>query len=447
MTTHKAYVSYIIQTMTRKVADAPAQEKVKSSNQSLVVSAIENLVDQASKLHATNIHIEPRDRYIIVRYRIGNDLRVGTKLPLSEFEELVRSSKTLARLDPEETKRPQEGNFNLNVNGQQHNISLSTIPLLNGEKVLFSLHSAALSAPSLEGLGYWGDSLETVKLSLSKHSGLIVIASNGRGANAMTLLCIAHYLNNPALSVGSIEDPIIYSIPHVTQMEISSHGPTYTQAMQRLVNQGANALLLSNLPDRRSASAAMRQAKKILVCASINSNSALSALRQFNKIGSSPEITMSNFNLVVGQTLVKKLCVSCRESFMPSAAQLKQMQKLVSSFSFSKLNKLEALASEAGLGSDLKNLGTTKTSVQRLWRASKRGCPECEHSGYFGYIMTTETVDMTSPSIKSQIIKPLALEQLKTLAVKSGTIPQPTDGLIKCARGLIDFNDVVNLTT
>jgi type IV pilus assembly protein PilB len=418
--------------------------KRESDNKTQVIDGIVALIEKGMLLNATDIHIEPQDQKIIVRYRVGNGLQLGTKLPIGLINDLLGTCKNIAGLDLDDEVRSQEGNFTINIGGQTQTIRAQTIPLIVGEKIVLHIHSNSPKYQTLESLGYWGQNLDTLSSILSKLRGMIVIAGSGRNANSLTLYNIANLLNRPPLKIGTIEDPIYSKIDHVTQLEVNSFGTPFIKELGILEKQDINVILMSNLPNQQVAKIALRYAKNRMICAGLYSVNAVTALHQLLKMDTQVELLMARLEAVVGQTIFRKLCENCRQLLSINLKQKKQISKLMGDSSFKQINQLEIKAVKNKLGIVDKKLLSTPSSINYLWFANSHGCSECQHTGYKNHVMLAEIFNLTDEKIKSKLCQTnVRRATIEKVAYDSGMIPQTIDGLIKCLRGLVDFHDLI----
>ena len=417
-------------------------DKVATAGDSLELKSLKHIISKGIDLEASDIHIEPRGQIVWVRYRVGDSLLLGTKLPIHTMEKLAHITKEMGNLNVKHSDRPQAGNFEISLNGERHDLSLSTMPVIDGEKIVLHVRHSLQRTPTLEDMGFWGDNLETIKSSLAKLNGMIVFASSSRSANAATLFTIAKILNQPTLRVVTVEDPIIYRIDHALQLEVSDSNP-FANQMIVASKLEPNVLILGNIPDSKTADIAFRSSHKSLVCAYLNTNDAVSALQLLKRIEVDQTDLVKNLKIVVGQTMVKRLCRNCRESLAPSPHFKKNVSDYLGSLTDLELHDLEKKARDTGLGKDLPLSINSDLEITRLWKANDKGCDQCNYTGYKEYVLVSEVLNVTKPTIRSLMGKPIQRNGFRKSSGKDSLmVPKSVDALIKCMRGIIDYRDI-----
>ncbi len=418
----------------------------KKTKASIHLEGLEHLVKRALEIKASDIHIEPNEQIVKVRYRVGGLLRIGTKLPITTMNGLVVASKKLANLDYLETNKPQEGNFKYRYNDEDHIVRVQTMPLMNGEKIVLHIHTNIPNYPSLESLGYWGENLEQIHNSLAKMRGMNILASNGRNTNSMTLFSIANLLNHPPIKLGIIEDPISYKIEHAIHLEVSPIGVPYIQELNALDKDGVNVILLGNLPNQKIATTALRYSKNKMVFAGMNSISAASALHQLLRMDVDQEVVLARIGIIAGQTIVKKICAECAQEIVLDTKQKMELSNLIGNFEEEQVLSLAIQAERSELRNPRMNTLSKNKSIKNAWVANHRGCEHCGYTGYKNHILLTEVFNLDNPKTKGRFsLTSTRRSTINNIALESGMIPQIIDGVIKSMLGLVDFNDLLTI--
>jgi len=403
-----------------------------------VAQTISLLVEHGVKHEASDIHIEPHERFVRVRYRVDNVLRGVHKLPLAALPAVVEQIKTLAHLHADETHLPQEGQYSTLVGEHQFEIQVHTMPVVGGEKVVLHI-SRRLGKPlPLEGLGFWGPGLRAIHTALSRTHGMIAVATPRRNGKTTTLHSLLHLVNVPAVSIATVEDSIEYRVPDASQTLVRpQHGITFAGGLQAALNQDPNIVMISSLPDKRTAALALQAATGgHLVLAGMHADSAFAALAHLKSISEEPFLFAQAMRVVISQRLVRKLCPSCRETYAPSAEELAGIVKtfgLTTAAARQKLHILEQEAARDGIGAG--DLHTSRGGIVALWRASEEGCEHCNNSGYRGSVGLVEVLDASSDALQAAMLGHDTAAGLRTAALKDNFIPLEFDGLIKTLRG------------
>lgn len=407
------------------------------------------MLEKAVSRHATDVHLEPRERNIVVRFRIDGLLQEVAKLPLSALEALTENIKARAQLKIDDSRAPQTGDFVFVSNDADINLQVSTMPTVAGEKIAIHM-SPHLSQPAnLEALGYWGDMLRMIEYSVAEPHGLVIATSPQRIGTSMSLLGIVQLLNTPALNIVTLEDPIEHRVAGVTQSQVDvNSGINFSSGLQSLLKQDPNVVMISDLHEsealRIAVDASMRGR---LILGGLHVNSASHAIAHLLHMGSEPYLIASSLKLVLAQRFIRRLCHECREEYKPDQSELKeikQLLKLSGVATIKQLHDLEQQAVKAAIGDDLDSLSTTAANVSRLWRANPNGCPHCKFSGFQGRLGACEVIE-NSENLKKVIAGKPIVSKIQTAALADGLIPLQLDGFIKALRGQTSFDEVLLL--
>jgi type II secretory ATPase GspE/PulE/Tfp pilus assembly ATPase PilB-like protein len=411
----------------------------------VLADSLHHIISKGVSSGASDIHIEPREQFIWVRYRVGNALQLGTKLPLTHLAGLMAVAKKLSGLSVSERDVLQEGNFNLTINNQDHVVHLSVIPVLGGEKMVIHLSPISSKLVSLEDIGFWGENLKLINSVVSKLRGVILVASSDRNSGVLTTHGILNMLVHPTVKLAALGDPTIDNAHEAIRGRVdASKGMTPQRSLKRIIGRDPNVILISDLVDKDTATTAFEGGKTKLVCINTQAKDAISLLQRLSNTGVDPLLLASTMSLAISQTIVRKLCTSCRESYAPPLSLVRELDSLLEDFSESDINKLERRALESGLGADISSLGSTPKQINRLWRPSSGGCEHCQYSGYHDYTTLNEVLNTKAPKIQSYLIKPsIRSANIRAHAIKEKMLPKYVDGLIKCLRGIVSIDDVL----
>ncbi len=413
----------------------------------LVSSSLSHLVTTGNNIGAAHIHIEPREKYIIVRYRVGNELVLGSKLPVNVYPKILSHLKQKSGLDINESNRVQEGKILLD-NNSDHAIGLNISPVIGGEKIILSLSSVNHNIASLKNLGYWGDNLYLLNKCSQAERGLILISSNDKLGNLLTLKTIANNLYFRGLSVASLGSDIEASLPKSIQIKTidgnSNNRIADENKMKMLLRKNPDIVFISNPGGSKILSSILVQSNKRLICVGMVSDGALGILNKLLKISNYHEL--KNLSVITSQKTLKKLCINCRESFTPTKLEIEKLTQYFNFLSIEKLNDLEKMAIEDSIGSDLHELSSSKETINRLYRSNIHGCEDCQYTGYIGKVNITEVIESDRDDLgKLMTIEKNTLNEIRNYLNKQGNISMELDGLLKCLRGMTDFRDINNL--
>lgn len=413
-----------------------------------VAQTVTMLLEHAHGHRATDIHIEPRERYILVRYRVDGVLRGVHKLPLPAGRPLIKFLKELAQLSTTEVNLPQEGRYDTTIHDQDYTVLVATLPVLGGEKIVLHLRHRTARLLPLESLGFWGNNLAVVRTALTAPQGLIIVAGGRRSGKTTTLYSLLHVLTTPLVSIATIEDPIEHRLHGVAQTQVHPRqGVGFAEGLQAAVGQDANIIMLSNLPDSQTIELALHASSDgHLVLAGMPAARVTQAVVQLLSTGLQPFLLASSLRLVVAQELVRQLCPHCKQRY---ELDNEQNELLVRAFHLKtaavrrRVHELEQQAAREGLGNP-KQLNSTPSRLTHLWQPSLEGCADCDHMGYIQQLGLTEVLAPkdTLRSLLQHIPTPAEIQEA---IAGQGFVPLPIDGLVKALRGLTTIEEVLRV--
>ncbi|HTH72369.1 MAG TPA: ATPase, T2SS/T4P/T4SS family [Candidatus Pristimantibacillus sp.] len=403
------------------------------------------LVEHGVKRGASDIHIEPHERFVLVRYRIDGVLRGVHKLPRQALGMVMAQLKGLASLNTQDTQMPQEGEYTTDAGGQHIEVRLSTMPVYGGEKAVLHLSQEAGDPVDLAALGFWGTALNNLKVILTSPHGLILVAGPRNSGVSSTLFSLLKDLNSPLVNIATVESDARHRLPGINQTYLGG-GMSTQDGLQAALKQDPNIIMVDNIPDGATANLAVHAATTgHLVIAGLHADGSLSALLRLRHAGVEPYLLMTGLRAGVGQRLVRKLCPDCRERYALSEEECQQLEEsfgISTSPARKRLHELEQ-AAMASLGNSAP-LSSTPNQVTHLWRPSEAGCETCGHSGYAGRTAIVEVLSQSDGLHKAMLSQGVAsVTALQNAAVKDGFVPMGLDGLIKAMRGITTVPEVL----
>ena len=418
------------------------------SEDSPVAQTINLLLEYAIRSSASDIHIEPRETFVQIRYRIDGVLNEVNRLPKNVLGSLISRIKILANLKIDERRVPQDGRFKIKVAGKQYALRVSTLPVADGEKVVMRILDESNEAVTLESLGYWGKSIEVLNQSLSEPNGVVLITGPTGSGKSTSLFSILNILNTPDVNISTIEDPVEYKIPGVNQTQTNSKaGMTFASGLRALLRQDPNIIMVGEIRDSETANLGIQAALTgHLVFSTLHTNNASTTLPRLLDMGIEPFLIASTVRAVVGQRLVRRLCMNCREQYPPTTTDIEELKRTfrLDDSGLAIMHQLEVVAKNQKVGGDTA-LSTTESSVSNLWKASASGCDECSHTGYKGRIGIYEVLS-NSLNIQKLIISSATSSQIQAQSIAEGMVTMQTDGLIKAFRGQTSIEEVLRVT-
>lgn len=418
-----------------------------------IAQTVNIIIEYGIKSGASDIHIEPRENDVVVRYRIDGMLREANKLPRKLLGALISRIKILSNLKIDEHRAPQDGRFKVNVNGQVYALRVSTLPILDGEKVAIRLLNESSKPQSFSELGFWGAALEDLQHAIVQPHGMVLVTGPTGSGKSTTLFSVLSSLNTPDVNISTVEDPIEYHIIGANQTQVNPiAGMTFGSGLRALLRQDPNIIMVGEIRDKETAELAVQAALTgHLVFSTLHTNNAATCLPRLLDMGVEPFLIASTVRVVIAQRLVRRLCSDCRESYAPDATALKQLDKsfsLSDNGGFKKLHQLEASAIEGGIGKTTAadKPSSTEASITTLWKPHDGGCDNCNHSGYKGRIGIYEVLNNTE-DIQKMIVGNSTSEAIQKAAIQAGMITMHLDGLVKALRGQTSVEEVLRVTT
>lgn len=419
-----------------------------------IAQTVNLIIEYGVKAAASDIHIEPREDHVVIRYRIDGVLREANKLPRKVLGALVSRIKILSNLKIDEHRAPQDGRFKVEVGGLVFALRVSTLPIVDGEKVVMRILNESSKPATLEELGFWGIALKNIQTAMVQPHGMILVTGPTGSGKSTTLFSVLSILNNPSVNISTVEDPVEYRIFGANQTQVNPiAGMTFTNGLRALLRQDPNIIMVGEIRDGETAGLAVQAALTgHLVFSTLHTNNAATCLPRLLDMQIEPFLIASTVRVVVGQRLVRRLCVECREEYKPDAAQLKHLGTafhIDEADIMKRLHELEDEALKGNIGTgdkDDKKLSSTEATVGRLWHAHDGGCDACNHTGYRGRIGIYEVLD-NSTAIQHMIVTNETSENIQGTAIKEGMVTMQLDGLVKALRGQTTVEEVLRVTS
>lgn len=417
-----------------------------------VAQTVNLIIEGAIKAGASDIHIEPREAYVSVRYRIDGILKEVNKLPKNVQGAMVSRVKILSNLKIDERRAPQDGRFKIGINGLIYALRVSTLPITDGEKVVMRILDESTKALTLEELGYWGTSLDIVNKAITQPHGMLLVTGPTGSGKSTSLFSVLSILNNPKVNISTIEDPVEYKIHGANQTQVNVQaGMTFANGLRALLRQDPNIIMVGEIRDQETAGLGVQAALTgHLVFATLHTNNAATCLPRLLDMGIEPFLIASTVRAVVGQRLVRKLCQHCKQKYEPSLEEVKRIMHsfgINSQADLQRIADLEKYASEHEVGQkdDKLGLAVNSKSISYLWKSNEDGCDECGHTGYKGRMGIYEVLG-NSTEVQRLIVSNATSEVIEQQAIKEGMVTMQIDGLIKALRGLSTIEEILRVT-
>jgi len=421
------------------------------SENSPVAKTVNLILEYAIHSNASDIHIEPREEYLQVRYRIDGTLREANKLPRNVQAALISRIKILSNLKIDERRVPQDGRFKVTVAGKKYALRVSTLPISEGEKVVMRILDESNKALTLEELGYWGWSLDKINDAIAQPYGMMLVTGPTGSGKSTSLYSALTLLNKPDVNISTVEDPVEYKIQGANQTQVNPvAGMTFVAGLRALLRQDPNIIMVGEIRDAETANLGVQAALTgHLVFSTLHTNNAATCLPRLLDMGVEPFLIASTVRAVIGQRLVRRLCKACKVKYTPDKDEVQMITKtfgITSDREMQRIHELEKQAADQKIGEDVgTDLSSTASTITRLYKASPDGCEECGHAGYKGRMGIYEVLD-NSVEIQKLIVSNATSNTIQDQAVKEGMMTMQTDGFIKALRGQTSIEEILRVT-
>jgi len=411
------------------------QDLKKMAEDLPVVRIVDTLLEYAVFEEASDIHIEPEEDDVIVRYRIDGILRTVMTLPKNSQSGIIARIKILANLKIDEHRLPQDGRFKISNNEYHVAFRVSIIPTFDGEKIVMRLLNEKAQILTLEQLGFQPSSLEIIKRNIKKPHGMLLVTGPTGSGKTTTLYTILNILNTPHVNISTIEDPIEYRMPHVNQSQVNAKiGFTFASGLRSLLRQDPDIIMVGEIRDEETAEIAVHAAMTgHLVLSTLHTNDATTTIPRLSNMGVPAFIVSTTTNVIVAQRLVRKICPNCIQSYNLATINIDELKKQFDMDGIMKVMEKEKIIAAAGQGLE----------SQLFYRG--KGCKQCNDTGYRGRLGIYETLEITE-EMSELILNKASDRALKTQAVKQGMLTIAEDGFIKAKNGITTIEEVMRVT-
>ncbi|MDE1919223.1 MAG: type II/IV secretion system protein [Patescibacteria group bacterium] len=409
--------------------DISGEDLKKMAEDLPIVRIVDTLLRHAIVQGASDIHIEPMENEVLVRYRIDGILHDAMTLPKAAAAGIVARIKVLSNLKLDEKRLPQDGRFKMETEAEKVSFRVSILPTFFGEKTVMRLLRETGEGFTLDVLGFHGENMERIHRALKQTTGIILISGPTGSGKTTTLYTMLDILNQPDVNISTVEDPIEYQMKRVNQTQVNPQiGFTFANGLRSLVRQDPDIIMVGEIRDSETASLAINAALTgHLVLSTIHTNSAAGAIPRLIDMGVEPFLLASTIRVIVGQRLVRKLC----ETKEPYTLDKATRTKIANDEEFGAA--FRALEEEK-----LVKAGTTLDEVS-FYRPVPSA--ECE-DGYKSRIGIHEVLAV-SPAIRDIMLHSSTTDALEAQAKKEGMLTMFEDGLYKAARGITSIEEVL----
>lgn len=398
-----------------------------------IVRIVETLLSHAILQKASDIHIETYEKELVVRYRLDGILHDAMILPRNIVAGVIARIKVLANLRLDEKRLPQDGRFKMELSDQNVAFRVSILPTYYGEKVVMRLLPETANGFTLETLGFHGESLERLHEATRAATGMILVTGPTGSGKSTTLYTLLEILNTPDVNISTIEDPIEYQIPRISQTQVKPDiGLTFANGLRSLVRQDPDIIMVGEIRDKETANLAINAALTgHLVLSTLHTNSAAGTVPRMLDMGAESFLLVSTIKVIVAQRLVRKLCQSKKEYNLTKD----EIAKLSQHVDMPRV--LQILKNE--------NIVDPQADWDKVPFYKNIESEEAK-DGFAGRIGIHEVLSLSS-AIKAMIIKGLTAEEIEEQAKKEGMMTMIEDGIFKAVQGVTTIEEVLRVVT
>ncbi|OGH14076.1 MAG: hypothetical protein A2687_02315 [Candidatus Levybacteria bacterium RIFCSPHIGHO2_01_FULL_38_26] len=384
-----------------------------------IAKIVSTILDYAMASRSSDIHVEPQEDRIRVRYRIDGILYDKLSLPKNVQDSVVSRIKIMSDMKIDEHRIPQDGRFNFKTGDKEVDLRISVLPTAHGEKIVMRLLRKSGGIPSLEKLGLSGASLRNLETAILRPHGIIIVCGPTGSGKTTTLYSVLSRLNTTRVNIMTLEDPVEYQITGVNQVAINpAVGLTFATGLRSFLRQDPNIILVGEIRDQETTDLAIQAALTgHLVFSTLHTSNAAGALPRLIDLGAQSFLLASTMNAVLGQRIVRIICDHCKESYIPLPQIVDEMKNV------------------------LQKLFPSNKEI-KLYKG--KGCDECGSSGYLGRIGIFETLPVSEKIIKL-ISENADSGTIERQAISEGMITMKQDGYLKALGGVTTIEEVIRV--
>jgi type IV pilus assembly protein PilB len=403
-----------IDRMYEQKSAARASAVSGNAEESQAVTAVNDMVLHAVRDGASDIHLEPTEKFLRVRFRVDGLMRVNREFPMELHPSIISRIKVLANMDIGERRKPQDGRFEIPVSGRDFDVRVSTLPIKNGEKIVMRLLDKSRVRIDLQELGLDPEQETLFKKHLyHPHEVILVTGPTGSGKTT-TLYAALNLINSIDKNIVTVEDPVEYELAGINQVQVNPRADlTFASALRSILRQDPDVVMIGEIRDVETAEITIQAALTgHLVLSTLHTNDSCGSITRLIDMGIPPFLIASALGAVIAQRLVRRLCKDCRTPFQPP----------------------RKIQEELGLTYD-----------QDLVFYQIKGCPKCEHTGYRGRMAIYEILSI-STSLENLIMERASAHELYRQALKDGLVSLRRSGIAKVLDGRTSLDEVMRVT-
>jgi type IV pilus assembly protein PilB len=403
------------------------RDRKKVSAEAPVAKIVSTILEYAIKSRASDIHIEPQEESVRIRYRIDGILQEKYLLPRNVHDAVVSRIKILSNLKIDEKRVPQDGRFFFSVDGNDVDLRISTLPTTYGEKVVMRLLKKSQKVPSLQDLGLRGRALKNLMDAIARPHGIIIVCGPTGSGKTTTLYSVLDIVATPKVNVVTIEDPVEYQMKGVNQVQVNVQaGLSFASALRSFLRQDPNVIMVGEIRDSETADLAINASLTgHLVFSTLHTNDASGVPPRMLDMGVEPFLLVSSLTCVVGQRVLRRVCSNCvgQQEIPPESVE--EMKK---------------------------TLGPIYTMIEDKYKKDGKsmtmpkvvGCEKCNNTGYLGRVAIYEVMPITE-KISRLVVEKGAASAIQEEAMSEGMLSMKQDGYVKVLDGMTTLEEVLRV--
>ena len=393
------------------------QDVLSMASKTPVVKLVNHILFQAVKREASDIHIEPYEKEVRVRYRIDGVMFPALNPPKRIQSALISRIKIMANLNIAEKRKPQDGRIEIKAAGKEIDIRVSVLPVIYGERVVMRLLDKSKTFVKLETLGFSPRDFAVLEHAISQPNGIVLVSGPTGSGKTTTLYSILARVNSSEVNLVTVEDPVEYQISGINQVQVNEKiGLTFAAALRSILRQDPDIIMIGEARDTETVQIAIQASLTgHLVFSTIHTNNAPATITRLIDMGIEPFLIASSVTAILAQRLVRRLCESCKRPYQPDA-------------------------------SSLAALGITPEQAKKITFYQAVGCLKCMNSGYSGRLPIFEIMQMTS-GVAQLVVQRADALKIKEQAIKDGMTLLLQDGILKIEAGITTIEEVLSVAS
>jgi len=416
--------------------DVDKKDLKKAAEELPIINIVNSILEHAVFEESSDIHIEPKEKEVTVRYRIDGILRRVMSLPKKVQSGIVARVKILSNLKIDEHMVPQDGRFKIKIQDEKVSFRVSILPVYDGEKIVMRLLHEGQKPLALDELGFLPGPKKIVEAAVQKPHGMVLVTGPTGSGKTTTLYSLLGILNKPDVNISTIEDPIEYHVSGINQSQTKTRvGFTFATGLRAFLRQDPDIIMVGEIRDKETAEVAIHAAMTgHLVLSTLHTNDAPTTLPRLIDMGVAPFLVAFTANIIVAQRLVRKICEHCRQEYMLDRTVAAEIAKIAETKTILTLFKKQGI-----------KLKTKEKKFDSIAFFVGKGCRRCGNTGYKGRIGIYEVLEIND-TIKRLINARATAEDIHKESKKMGMITMLEDGLIKAKQGVTTIEEILRVT-